>query len=252
MMEVIPAIDLRNGKCVRLYQGDYSQETVFSEDPVAVAQKWESLGASRLHIVDLDGAARGEPCNLTVVEGIVRAVGIPVQLGGGMRTIAAVESVLALGVKRAILGTAAVEEPELVAEACRRFGEAIIVGVDARNGYVATRGWKEGTRITAITLIKRMAALGVPRFIYTDAARDGTLTEPNFAAIVELLMETSLPIIAAGGIASVEHLKRLAALGVEGAIVGKALYAGSIDLREALAAVKEHHARMKVREGGRP
>lgn len=246
-MEVIPAIDLRNGKCVRLYQGDYSQETIFSEDPVATAQKWESMGASRLHVVDLDGAAKGESCNLPVVEGIVRALRIPVQLGGGLRTIADIERVLALGARRTILGTASVEDSELVAEACQRFAEAIVIGVDARDGYVATRGWKEGTRITAVGLIKKMVGLGALRFIYTDVARDGTLTEPNFDSIAALLKETANPIIAAGGIASVDHLIRLAELGVEGAIVGKALYAGSVDLREALAAVRERGATVKVR-----
>ncbi len=233
-MEIIPAIDLRRGRCVRLYQGDYSQETVFSGDPVGVAQHWQSLGATRLHIVDLDGAAKGEMCHAALVEEMAHSVEIPVQLGGGLRRLELVEQVLRFGVCRAILGTAAIEDVPLIEEACNRFGERVIVSIDAKGGYVATRGWRERTEVTAVELVERMADLGVKRFIYTDIARDGTLTEPNFDAVSDLVGKTTLPIIAAGGISSVAHIKRLSQLGVEGAIVGRALYTGDLDLGEAL------------------
>jgi len=233
-MEVIPAIDLRRGRCVRLYQGDYSQETVFSGEPVEVARHWQSLGAERLHIVDLDGAAKGELCHGALVEEIVHAIDIPVQLGGGLRSMELVEQVLACGVGRAILGTAALRDTALIEEACRRFGERIIVSVDARGGFVATHGWLERSAVTTLELADRMAGLGVQRFIYTDIARDGTLTGPGFAAISELVEKTAVPVIVAGGISSVEHIRRLSEMGVEGAIVGRALYTGDIDLVAAL------------------
>lgn len=235
-MEVIPAIDLRGGCCVRLYQGDYAQETVFSADPVGVARHWEALGASRIHVVDLDGAARGEPVNTAVIAAIAQAVAIPIQVGGGLRTMEAIEHMLALGARRVILGTAAVENEALVAEACRRQGEAIVVGVDARDGMVAVRGWREGFVIRAEALVERMASLGVRRIIYTDIARDGTLGGPNFEATAALVRQSKVPIIVSGGIASLDDLRRLAQIGVEGAVVGRALYTGAIDLREALTA----------------
>lgn len=233
-MEVIPAIDLKGWKCVRLYQGDYSQETVFSEEPVEIARRWQSLGARRLHIVDLDGAAKGELCHASLIAEIVCTVHIPLQLGGGLRRIQAIEQALELGVARAILGTAAIDDQALIQEACRRFGNRVIVSIDARDGYVAIRGWQEKTTVTAIKLVESMASLGVERFIYTDIARDGTLTEPNFNGVRELVTKTKRPIIIAGGISSLEHLRKLAQLGVEGAIVGRALYTGDIDPKKAL------------------
>jgi len=236
-MEIIPAIDLRGGKCVRLYQGDYSQETIFSEEPANVALKWESLGAVRLHLVDLDGAARGELYNLATIEKIVQKVSMPVEVGGGIRQMETIEQLLNIGVGRVILGTSAVENPELVEKACRCFGEAIIVGLDARDGYVCTRGWMEKTRLKAAKLASKMAALGARRFIYTDISRDGTLSQPNFDAVAELMQETDLPVIASGGISSINHLERLSQLGVEGAIIGKALYTGDIKLEDALSAI---------------
>jgi phosphoribosylformimino-5-aminoimidazole carboxamide ribotide isomerase len=238
-MEVIPAIDLRNGKCVRLYQGDYGRETVFSEDPVSMALRWQSEGAVRLHLVDLDGAARGEPCNLNAVEGILAVVDIPVELGGGIRSIETVEELLKLGVGRAILGTVAVERPDLVETACRRFGEQVVIGIDARDGIVATRGWLESTTATAVDLAVAMVGLGARRFIYTDISRDGTLTSPNFEATAEMVSKLNVPVIAAGGISSVEDLTRLAALGVEGAIVGRAIYTGDVRLPEALRRIPQ-------------
>jgi phosphoribosylformimino-5-aminoimidazole carboxamide ribotide isomerase len=234
-MEIIPAVDIKGGKCVRLYQGDYGRETVFAEDPVAMALSWQSQGARRLHVVDLDGAARGEPRNIDVVEAIVKQVDVPVQLGGGARDEAAVAKLLAMGIDRVILGTVAVENPELMKSLCQKYGEAIVVGIDARDGHVATHGWIQGTKIKALEMGLKMAAMGARRIIYTDIKRDGTLTEPDFEAIAEMVKGVNLPIIAAGGISALKHLKKLKELGVEGAILGKALYTGDINLEEALA-----------------
>ena len=238
-MEIIPAIDLRNGKCVRLFQGDYGQETIFSDDPASVALRWQSEGARRLHIVDLDGAAKGEPSNLEAIEDIIAAIDIPVQVGGGIRSIETIEQLFAAGVERAILGTVAVEKPDLVKEACQRFGDQIIVSIDAKDCMVATRGWLQKSTVTASELASKMIELGVMRFIYTDISRDGTLTSPNFEAIAELLSQVNVPVIAAGGISSVQHLTKLAELGVEGAIVGKAIYTGDVKLGEAFKAIRE-------------
>jgi phosphoribosylformimino-5-aminoimidazole carboxamide ribotide isomerase len=237
-MEVIPSIDLKGGKCVRLYQGDYRQETVFSDDPLGMALHWSSSGAPRLHLVDLDGAAKGEPRHWPVIAEIAKVINIPIQVGGGIRHMETIERLLGSGVDRVILGTAAIEDPELIKEACHRFGEAIVIGVDARDGYVATHGWKRETRFTAIELIQGMTLLGAKRFIYTDISRDGTLSQPNFEVIAELISTTKLPIIASGGIASISHLVRLKQLGAEGAIIGRALYTGDIRLEEALAALQ--------------
>ena len=233
-MEVIPAIDLRDGHCVRLYQGDYNKETVFSQDPAGMARRWHELGASRLHIVDLDGAAAGQPRNQGAIQAILRAVPIPVQVGGGIRDLATIGQVLSWGADRVILGTSAVQHPELIREACRSYPEAVIVSVDAREGHVAVQGWREATQVSALQLVRQMEDLGAPRFIYTDISRDGTVTEPNFEAVQELLGATHRPVIVAGGVSHLAHLQRLHDLGVEGAIVGQALYTGALDLRKAL------------------
>ena len=192
------------------------------------------MGAPRLHIVDLDGAATGEISNLEIIRNITEAMLIPVQLGGGIRSIQTIEMLLKIGIDRVVLSTAAVEDPQLITEACRRYQESIIVAIDARNGTVATHGWVKETGVSAIELAEAMARKGVRRFIYTDIERDGTLTEPNFTAISGLIDEIRLPVIAAGGIASLDHLTVLQKLGVEGAIIGKALYTGDINLKEAL------------------
>ena len=236
-MEIIPAIDIRNGNCVRLYQGDYGIETIFSDDPVETALEWQSLGALRLHIVDLDGAASGELCNLELITEIANAVLIPVQVGGGIRQMGTIEELLKVGVDRVILGTAAVEDAELVKEACHRFGQSIIVSLDAREGFLATHGWLKETELKAVEFVRSMAKLRVRRFIYTDISRDGTLTEPNFSAIFELVDATRCPVVASGGISSLAHLKVLKKLGVDGAIIGKALYTKQINLKQALNAV---------------
>jgi len=190
-----------------------------------------------LHIVDLDGAATGGLYNLDIIKEIASTVLIPIQVGGGIRQLETVEQLLKVGIERVILGTAAVEDPELVEEACRKFSQSIIVGVDAREGYVAVRGWRQETGLMAIEFTKSMVQRRVKRFIYTDISRDGTLTEPNFVAIAELVTAIRMPIIASGGISSLIHLKMLKSLGVEGAIVGKALYTGDINLKQALATV---------------
>ena len=202
-----------------------------------IALQWQSLGAPRLHIVDLDGAARGELGNADIIKELASAILVPTQLGGGIRQSATIEQLLKAGIERIILGTAAVENPKLVEEACRRFSDSIIVGIDTREGWVATHGWQRETRISATELAKSMAQLGVKRFIYTDISRDGTLTEPNFAAFAELVEAIKLPVIASGGISSLIHLNMLKQLGAEGAIVGKALYTGNINLKQALASI---------------
>ncbi|OAN36312.1 1-(5-phosphoribosyl)-5-((5-phosphoribosylamino)methylideneamino)imidazole-4-carboxamide isomerase [Chloroflexus islandicus] len=234
-MEIIPAIDLKDGRCVRLYQGDFAQMTVYADDPVAVARSWQAQGATRLHLVDLDGARAGRPQNVDAVLAITQAVQIPVQLGGGLRREEDVEAALALGVERVIIGTAAIAETELVARLLHRFGEQIVIGIDARNGMVATDGWTVTSTVAATMLAAQMAALGARRIIYTDISRDGALSGPNFTALAELIRADGPAIIASGGIATLDHVRRLAQLGVEGAIIGKALYVGAISLPEALA-----------------
>ena len=212
---------------------------MFSDDPLDVALKWQSMGAPRLHIVDLDGAASGEIVNLEIIRNIAGAILIPIQLGGGIRHIDTIEALLKIGIDRVILGTAAVEDPKLITDACRRFRDSIIVGIDARHGIIATRGWIKQTGLTAIELAKSMAKIGVKRFIYTDIERDGTLTEPNFSAIAALIDELGLPVIAAGGISTLNHLQMLRKLGAEGAIVGKALYTGDIKLKQAISEIDQ-------------
>ena len=234
-MEIIPAIDLKGGRCVSLYQGDYSQETVFSEDPVDTALKWQDKGARWLHLVDLDGAASGEVRNSRAIEGIVKITKMNVELGGGIRREAVVEQLIRMGVKRVILGTVAVEQEELTRRIIRRFGEAIIVGIDARDSYVTTHGWQKMAQVTALEMSKMMAAIGARRIIYTDVKRDGTLTEPNFEATEELIKNVSIPVIASGGITRLEHLLKLRKIGAEGAIIGRALYTVDLDLAAALA-----------------
>jgi phosphoribosylformimino-5-aminoimidazole carboxamide ribotide isomerase len=239
-MDIIPAIDLLNGQCVRLYQGDYSQSQVFDENPVAVAQAWVEQGATRLHLVDLDGAKVGHPVNQEAIAAIVQAVDVPVQVGGGLRDRPSVDQLLDLGVQQVILGTVAVEQPQLVADLCQALPQRIIVGIDARNGKVATRGWLETSEVDAIDLVARMAAAGASAIIYTDIHRDGTLQGPNCEALREVAIASPVPVIASGGISRVGDLLSLLALeslGVTGVIVGRALYTGALTLPEALRAV---------------
>jgi phosphoribosylformimino-5-aminoimidazole carboxamide ribotide isomerase len=207
---------------------------VFSADPVAMAHRWQAEGASRLHLVDLDGARAGCLANLEVIYTIARAVSIPVEVGGGIRTLTVISDLLAGGVSRVVLGTVAVEDPALVQEACARYGEAIVVGIDARAGRVATRGWRAGTDIEAVAFAREMVKLGVPRIIFTDIARDGTLTEPNFSSVYDMVSHVAVPLIAAGGVTSIRHIELLHQLGVEGAIVGRAIYTGDLNLGAAV------------------
>lgn len=237
-MIIYPAIDIKDGKCVRLFKGKMDEVTVFSDDPVEMAKKWEEAGARFLHVVDLDGAVEGEPQNLEIVRKIVAAVSVPVQLGGGIRSFESVEEALSAGVRRVILGTIAVKDPALLQKVVGLYGESIAVGIDAREGKVAVSGWIENTPLDAVAVAKRMEDVGVKRVIYTDIERDGTLIGPNLSGLRKLLESTTIPIIASGGISvvsDVQKLKELEGLGLEGAIIGRALYVGTISLREAIA-----------------
>jgi phosphoribosylformimino-5-aminoimidazole carboxamide ribotide isomerase len=241
-MEIIPAIDIRGGRCVRLDQGDYARETVFAEDPVAVARRWQELGAPRLHVVDLDGAKEGEPRNEAVVRRVIQAVEIPVQVGGGLRTIDVLDRYVKAGADRLNLGTTAVKDQTVLVNALALFGrERILVGVDARDGMAATEGWTETSTLSAADLISQLADLGVVRIFYTDIGRDGMLGGPNFPAIQQAVehaadVTPAMKVIASGGVSAVEHITRLKLIGVEGAIIGKALYTGTLNLEDALAA----------------
>ena len=239
-MEVIPSIDLKSGRCVRLYQGDYQRETVYSEDPVSVALTWQDQGAQRLHLVDLDGAAQGRLVNLEHIAEIIERLSIPVQVGGGIRSLETAENLLSAGAARVVIGTAAVEDPSIVEALCLKHGGgSVVVAVDARDGQVAIKGWKEQSSVSAQDLALQMAQLGVIRLLYTDISRDGTMTEPNFSANAALVRETGLRILASGGVTTLEHIRQLAATGAEGAILGRALYDGVVKLPEAIAVAKE-------------
>ncbi|MAR07501.1 MAG: 1-(5-phosphoribosyl)-5-[(5-phosphoribosylamino)methylideneamino]imidazole-4-carboxamide isomerase [Cyanobium sp. NAT70] len=239
-MDIIPAIDLLDGVCVRLHQGDYDQVTRFSDDPVAQALRWQQQGATRLHLVDLDGAKRGEPVNDRAVRSITSALDIPVQLGGGVRSLKRAEDLLACGLDRVILGTVAIEQPDLVSELAARHPGRIVVGIDAKDGRVATRGWIEQSDVLATDLARRFSSVGIAAIITTDIATDGTLAGPNIDALRSMAHASDVPVIASGGIGCMADLLALLALeplGVCGVIVGRALYDGQIDLTEAIQAI---------------
>ena len=241
-MIIYPAIDIRGGRCVRLTEGRFDAETVFADDPAEMALKWAGMGAEFLHLVDLDGALAGEGKNVPVIERILQSVNIPVQLGGGIRNLETIEKLLALGVTRLILGSAAVKNPQLVEEACKKYPGHIAVGIDAKNGEVAIEGWGKGSGVAATELAKQMAAYGVETIIYTDISRDGMLSGVNVEATAALARACGVPIIASGGVASIEDIRRVKAVeadGVQGCIIGKAIYTGAVDLKEALALAKE-------------
>ena len=241
-MILFPAIDIRNGRCVRLTEGKFECETVFAEDPAEMAVRWADAGAEYLHVVDLDGALAGQSGNTEVIKRILAKVKMSVQVGGGIRTLANIENMLALGVTRVILGSVAVRDPELVREACQKFPGQVVVGIDAKNGEVAVEGWGIGGGIGAIELAKKMAAVGVEHIIFTDISRDGMLSGVNVEATAELAKASGVKVIASGGVSSLADLKALQlheADGIEGCIVGKAIYTGALDLKEALAALKE-------------
>lgn len=237
-MIVIPAIDLKQGQCVRLEQGLMEKDTVYGHDPAAQALIWQQQGGELLHIVDLDGAFAGVPRNKAAIEAIVQAIDIPTELGGGIRDLATIEAYLALGIDRVILGTVAKENPELVKEACRLFPGKIVVGIDAKGGLVAVRGWAEVTEKNATTMAREMEGFGVSAIIYTDIARDGMLQGPNLEATQALAEAISIPVIASGGVSSLQDIENLMAIeasGVVGVITGKAIYTGALDLRAAVA-----------------
>ena len=241
-MIIYPAIDIRGGRCVRLTEGRFDAETVFADDPAEMALKWAGLGAEFLHLVDLDGALAGEGKNVPVIERILQSVNIPVQLGGGIRNLETIEKLLSLGVSRLILGSAAVKNPQLVEEACKKYPGHIAVGIDAKNGDVAIEGWGQGSGVAATELAKKMAAYGVETIIYTDISRDGMLSGVNVEATAALARACGVPIIASGGVASLEDIRRVKAVesdGVQGCIIGKAIYTGAVDLKAALALAKE-------------
>jgi len=234
-MMVIPAVDLRGGRCVRLRQGRPEAETVFSDDPLAVARAWAQQGAPRLHVVDLDGAFAGTPKQLGLIEEIARGIPVPVEAGGGLRSLEAVETLLASGARWAILGTRAALDPSFLEEACRRFAGRIIVAVDASDGRVAVDGWTQRLDIPAVDLARRAAQAGAAEILYTDIARDGTETGPNLSSTAAVAAAAGLPLLASGGVGSLEDLRRLARIpGVIGAVVGRALYTGAVDLKQAL------------------
>ena len=239
-MEIIPAIDLLDGACVRLHQGDYEQVTRFSDDPVAQALSWQNQGATRLHLVDLDGAKRGEPVNDAAIRAITAALDISVQLGGGVRSVERAHDLLSCGLDRVILGTVAIEQPELVSQLAQRYPNQIVVGIDAKEGKVATRGWIEQSDVLATDLARRFSDAGIAAIITTDIATDGTLAGPNLTALREMAEASSVPVIASGGIGCMGDLLSLLPLeplGVTGVIVGRALYDGRVELAEAIQAI---------------
>ena len=238
-MEIIPAIDILDGKCVRLFQGDFDRETIFANDPVEMALRWESEGASCLHIVDLDGAKGGEISNSKTIKKIRNSTNARIQVGGGIRSVDSAKRYADIGVDRLIIGTAAVESPETVSSIINIYGpSSVIISVDARDGIVELDGWTRRSEVSAKSLVQEMVSYGVIRCMYTDITRDGTLTEPNYNSIVDLVEFSDISVLAAGGISTVESLLKLDKIGVEAAIVGRAIYTGDLDLRSALYEIK--------------
>lgn len=232
-MIIFPAIDIINGKCVRLKQGQYDKITIFSDDPVQMAIQFRNAGAKYLHVVDLDGA-RGDGSNREIIRNIVQAVDIPVQTGGGIRTMADIDEVLGFGVSRVIIGTSAVRDPEFVTEAVKKYGDRIVVGIDARDGYVAIEGWEKTSGYKALDFASKMESLGVKTIVYTDINTDGMLAGPNLFAMEEMVKRVKMDVIASGGVSSLKDILKLKETGVAGVIVGKAIYTGDVDLKQAL------------------
>ncbi|MDB5309536.1 MAG: hisA 2 [Gemmataceae bacterium] len=234
-MLIYPAIDLLDGRCVRLRQGDYSRETVFSDDPAAVARRWVELGADRLHIVDLDGAKAGKPVNGPVIRKIVEAARVPCQLGGGLRTDDDLSAAFDWGVRWAVLGTRAIQDPGWVRSAATRNPDRVVLGVDAKDGFVATDGWLTVSRVKAVDLARQVSDAPLAAVVYTDIAKDGMMSGPNFEALAEMQAAVPLPVIASGGVCTLDHVERLVTAGTPGCIIGRALYEGSLDLSAVLA-----------------
>jgi phosphoribosylformimino-5-aminoimidazole carboxamide ribotide isomerase len=237
-VEIWPAIDLRGGKCVRLRQGDYGQETVFGEDPAAMARHWVQSGATCLHLVDLDGAREGEPVNLPAIRSILEAVDVPCEVGGGVRTEESIETLLELGVERLVVGTRALVEPDWFRTMCRKYPRRLVLGIDARNGQVATDGWLATSEVSAVALAGWFAGEPICALVYTDIATDGMMAGPNFGAMAAMQAAVAWPVVASGGVTTREDVVRLAAVPMAGCIIGRALYEGVLQLGEALAAAR--------------
>ncbi len=237
-MFLYPAIDLRGGRCVRLRQGDYARETVFSDDPAAVARRWVEQGADRIHVVDLDGAKAGKPVNGEAIRAIVEAAGVPVQLGGGIRTDADLDAIFSWGIRWAVLGSKALQDPDWLRATARAHPRRIVLGLDAKDGFVATEGWLDVSRVRAVDLARRVQDAPLAAVVSTDIATDGMMTGPNFAALEEMAAAVDLPVIASGGVSSTDDVLRLAQAGLPGAIIGRALYEGAIDLSAVLKLVQ--------------
>ena len=238
-MLILPAIDLRGGNCVRLIKGDFKQETIYSEHPEEIALRWEGEGAEFLHVVDLDGALAGEPQNMDAIKRILQAVIIPVEVGGGIRSMESIDRLLSIGVSRVILGSVAVHKEELVQEACSSYGNRIVVGIDAKKGIVATDGWEKSGGISAVELAKKLGVFGLETIIYTDISRDGTLSGVNVTETAHLARASGIKVIASGGVKSIsdiEELKKRECDGIIGVIVGKSIYEGTLSLIEAISA----------------
>ena len=237
-MKIYPAIDIKDGKCVRLLRGSFDDVTVYGDNPAEMARKWESLGGEYIHVVDLDGALKGHGVNAEAIKEICKAVNVPVQTGGGIRSISDIEAKLECGISRVIIGTKAVSDAEFVKEAVKRYGDKIVIGIDAKDGMVAIEGWEKTSEYQAVEFAKKMEEIGVKTIIYTDIATDGTLMGPNVDAMREMVNNTNMDIIASGGIGNIEHIKALIPTGVEGVITGRALYTGNINLCDAIKAGK--------------
>ena len=245
-MIVIPAVDIKNGKCVRLSQGRMDAETIFSEDPAAMAEKWENEGAELIHVVDLDGAIEKKPQNLETILAILKRVHVPIQVGGGIRSIDTIKMFLNIGVSRVIIGTEAIRNPEMVSEACRLFPGRIVVGIDARSGLVAIEGWTHTTQIKAVDLARQFENVGVTAINFTDIHRDGMQTGPNIPETQRLAEAISIPVVASGGVSAIEdilNLLPLESVGVTGVITGKALYSGTLDLKRAIELARSNHTK---------
>jgi phosphoribosylformimino-5-aminoimidazole carboxamide ribotide isomerase len=248
-MQIWPAIDLRGGKCVRLQQGDYRRETIFGDDPVEIALRWRDAGADRLHLVDLDGARDGSPANREAVEAIVQAVQVPCQLGGGIREQANIEAWLERGIERLVVGTRALKDPPWLREMCHRYPGHLVLGLDAKNGRVATDGWLEVSDIAAVEFVQQFAAEPLAAIVYTDIARDGMLAGPNFGAVAQMRDHSPLPLIASGGVTTLDDVRQLAQLRIAGCIVGRALYEGRLTLEAVLEVSREQRAESRAETG---
>ena len=237
-MRIYPAIDIKDGQCVRLLRGSFDNVTVYGNDPAEMAKKWQAEGGEFIHVVDLDGALKGHGVNAEAIKKICESVSVPVQTGGGIRTMEDIEAKLACGINRVIIGTKAVSDSEFVRRAVEKYGDKIVIGIDAKDGMVAIEGWEKTSEWKAVDFAKKMEEIGVRTIVYTDIATDGTLQGPNVQAMKEMADSVDVDIIASGGVGSIEHIKALLTTGVEGVIVGRALYTNSVDLKEAIAAAK--------------